>query len=126
MRMSRLSGLVEHFMRRRSSVMRSTEGTSSKFAMDESFSTLVGVRVRVCRRFQREVLWTPTKTKWKRTREVSSFQSLLFGPPNASNTSSGLYQLCVKLLYCPCILLEFFFLVFFFVFLSPFSISDFI
>lgn len=29
-RMRRLSGLVEHFMRRRSSVMRSTEETSSK------------------------------------------------------------------------------------------------
>lgn len=31
MRMRRLSGLEEHFSRRRSSVMRSTEGTSSKF-----------------------------------------------------------------------------------------------
>ena len=31
-RMRRLSGLEEHFIRRRSSVMRSTEGTSSKLA----------------------------------------------------------------------------------------------
>lgn len=35
MRMRRLSGLVEHFIRRRSSVMRSTEGTSSKLAAAE-------------------------------------------------------------------------------------------
>lgn len=34
MRMRRLSGLEEHFMRRRSSVMRSTEGTSSKLAVE--------------------------------------------------------------------------------------------
>lgn len=34
MRMRRLSGLVEHFMRRRSSVMRSTDGTSSKLATE--------------------------------------------------------------------------------------------
>jgi hypothetical protein len=32
MSMRRLSGLSEHFIRRRSSLMRSSDGTSSKFA----------------------------------------------------------------------------------------------
>ena len=40
MRMRRLSGLEEHFMRRRSSDMRSREGTSSKFGDAELVAIL--------------------------------------------------------------------------------------
>lgn len=53
-RMSRLSGLASHFMRRRASVMRSTEEMSSKFTAPElaivfvSFSHLASFFLSAC------------------------------------------------------------------------------
>lgn len=78
--MMRLSGLVEHFMRRISSVMRSKEGTSSKFA-EEAFAIFDLPRV-----FLPQDLDYVERAPWvSRTTEVVSG-----GQSTASNTSRGL------------------------------------
>lgn len=87
MRMRRLSGLVEHFIRRSSSVMRSVEGMSSKFA-DEGLAIVGLSECFLCLSFRSEECSFRERERggaggWFKFGGLEFGSLLLLGHPNA-------------------------------------------